>query len=748
MLGLNPFAGIIGINEALFRQIDSTHANSFYFLQILRPDGINLQWNSAFIVFDQVDYSLIALAYASMLILLFYSLYQRLDLPLSPLLQLFLIWMILGGTLDIVQVWNMSKDAGWLLSGMRGICAGMALYTAFAFSSVVFPTLRLKTETQAAPSEIIESQQSEPANESFLIDSPHLMEILKRLEILVDERTLELEKINQTLQQEITQRITAQTELDRFFQVCVDMLCIAGIDGYYKRVNPAVQSILGYTEAEFMAQPSLNLIHPDDQAATLNITIEQMEQNKPILSFQNRYRCKDGSYKWLSWTSVPVPAQRVMYSIARDITQTKQAEAEIQHLNATLEQRVQERTAQLEILNQQLLHEIKEREYTEAMLRQMAQLQQAILNSANYTIIATDPTGTIQLFNRTAEQLLGYSAEEVVGKVTPAIIHDPDEIRHRTEKLSQELAVEIEPGFETFVVKARTGVADENEWSYIRQDGSRFPVQLSVTALFDADGAVTGFLGIGSDITHRKAAEKKLLQLTEELKRSNQELEQFAYVASHDLQEPLRAVNSYAQLIQRRYQGQFDEKADKWFEYMTNGATRMQQLINDLLSYSRVGTRGNHFTSADCNVILRKALDNLQVTIAEKQAVVESDSLPVVIGDAGQLVQLFQNLIGNGIKFCRDAIPQIYIGVQKQETEWVFQVKDNGIGIGDEYRERVFEIFQRLHSRREYAGTGIGLAICKRIVERHQGRIWVESHLNAGSTFYFTISASLKDELT
>lgn len=748
MLGLNPFAGIIGINEVLFRQIDSTQANSFDFLQILRPDGINLQWNSTFIVLDQVDHSLMALAYASMVILLFYSLYQRLDLPLRPVLQLFLIWMILGGMMNIIQIWNMSKDAGWLLSGIQGICAGMALYTVFTFSSALFPILRLKTETQAGLPKIIESQQIKLTDDSFLTDSPNLMEILKRLEILVDERTLELEKINQTLQQEITQRITAQTELDRFFQVCVDMLCIAGIDGYYKRVNPAVQSILGYSEAEFMAQPSLNLIHPDDQAATLNITIEQMEQNKPILSFQNRYRCKDGSYKWLSWTSVPVPAQRVMYSIARDITQTKQAEAEIQHLNATLEQRVQERTTQLEILNQQLVHEINERQHKEAMLRQMAQLQQAILNSANYTIIATDPTGTIQLFNRTAEQLLGYSAEEVVGKVTPAIIHDPDEIRHRTEILSQELAVEIEPGFETFVVKARTGVADENEWSYIRQDGSRFPVQLSVTALFDADGVVTGFLGIGSDITRRKAAERKLLQLTEELKRSNQELEQFAYVASHDLQEPLRAVNSYAQLIQRRYQGQFDEKADKWFEYMTNGATRMQQLINDLLSYSRVGRRGSRFTSADCNVILCKALDNLHVTIDEKQAVVESESLPVVIGDAGQLVQLFQNLIGNGIKFCRDAIPQIYIGVQKQETEWVFQIKDNGIGIGDEYRERIFEIFQRLHSRREYAGTGIGLAICKRIVERHQGRIWVESHLNAGSTFYFTISASLKDELT
>ena len=222
------------------------------------------------------------------------------------------------------------------------------------------------------------------------------------------------------------------------------------------------------------------------------------------------------------------------------------------------------------------------------------------------------------------------------------------------------------------------------------------------------------------------------------MKRSNEDLEQFAYVASHDLQEPLRAVTSYTQLLAQRYQGNLDAKADKYINYVVDGASRMQQLINDLLAYSRLGTRAQEFEAADCNAAVQQSLSNLQIAIAEKNAVITYESLPTVMADEFQLVQLFQNLIGNAIKFCQD-VPRIQIAAIMQDHEWLFSVRDRGIGIDPEYADRIFLIFGRLHSRREYSGTGIGLAICQRIVERHGGRIWVESQSGEGATFYFTI---------
>ncbi len=265
---------------------------------------------------------------------------------------------------------------------------------------------------------------------------------------------------------------------------------------------------------------------------------------------------------------------------------------------------------------------------------------------------------------------------------------------------------------------------------------------------------------IQQETIERKQAEASLKQLNDELEarvqertteleeantnllRSNRELEQFAYVASHDLQEPLRAVNSYAQLITRKYQGNLDAKADKYLGYITEGATRMQQLINDLLAFSRVGTHGKPLVLTDCELVLSQVLDNLKVAITENQASVTHDPLPSVMGDEIQLIQLLQNLIANGMKFRREELPHVHVSANEQEHEWVFCVRDNGIGIESEYFERIFTIFQRLHSKSEYPGTGIGLAVCKKIVERHGGRIWVESTPGVGTAFYFTILRS------
>jgi light-regulated signal transduction histidine kinase (bacteriophytochrome) len=241
------------------------------------------------------------------------------------------------------------------------------------------------------------------------------------------------------------------------------------------------------------------------------------------------------------------------------------------------------------------------------------------------------------------------------------------------------------------------------------------------------------------ELDERRRAEQQLNHYTAELARSNAELEQFAYVASHDLQEPLRMVASFTQLLGKRYRGKLDQDADEFIDFAVDGATRMQRLINDLLAYSRVGTRGNPLELIDCNIIFRQTRDNLAKAIEDSGAIIFQDPLPTVKGDEVQLIQLFQNLVANAIKFRGAEPPQIQVSAEQKGPEWVFAVTDNGIGIAPEHHERIFSIFQRLHQRSEYPGTGIGLAICKKIVERHGGRIWVESQTGNGSTFYFTI---------
>ena len=248
------------------------------------------------------------------------------------------------------------------------------------------------------------------------------------------------------------------------------------------------------------------------------------------------------------------------------------------------------------------------------------------------------------------------------------------------------------------------------------------------------------------ELDERRRAEEKMAQYAGELKRSNAELEQFAYVASHDLQEPLRMVASFTQLLAKRYRGKLDEDADEFIGFAVDGANRMQMLINDLLAFSRVETRGKPLEPTDCEAVLSHTLADLAAMVQETRAVVTHDPLPTVPADAVQMGQIFQNLLINALKFKGRETPKVHISARWQGDEWIFGVQDNGIGIDPQHQERIFTIFQRLHRREDFPGTGLGLALCKKIAERHGGRIWVESEPGRGSTFYFTIPGGKEDD--
>jgi light-regulated signal transduction histidine kinase (bacteriophytochrome) len=306
------------------------------------------------------------------------------------------------------------------------------------------------------------------------------------------------------------------------------------------------------------------------------------------------------------------------------------------------------------------------------------------------------------------------------------------------ENLSQTTANEMLSRFNEVIKTLKAQRYEEYEDDR-RYDTTIYPV-------IDEFQKVTALAVFSRDITEARLAEIELKRHSEELEKANKELEQFAYVASHDLQEPLRTISSHVQLIQRRLEGQLDERARKSIGFVVEGAKRMQGLINDLLQYSRVGTRAKEPEPTDSNDSLRLALDNLEAFIKDTDAKVESDELPVVMADSAQLVQIFQNLIENGIKFRGEEQPIVSISATRRDDMWEFSVKDNGIGLDPKFEDRIFEIFQRLHGVGKYSGSGIGLAICKKIVERHGGTMWVNSEPGKGATFSFTLPGTVEGE--
>lgn len=330
--------------------------------------------------------------------------------------------------------------------------------------------------------------------------------------------------------------------------------------------------------------------------------------------------------------------------------------------------------------------------------------------------------GHFRLVNRQLAYILGYEEEELVGRPSLGFVFtdDRDIVRENAVRM---LKGECAQGYEFRIVTKQAKI--------------KWVMETVAPVMYHRKRATLGSL---IDVTDRKLVEERLKQSTLEIQRSNAELEQFAYVISHDLQEPLRMVASYTQLLAKRYVNQLDADADEFISYAVDGAKRMQTLLHELLDYSRVGTRGKPFGLVNCEHVVDQAVANLKIAIEECGATVSYEVLPTVLGDEGQLVRLFQNLIANAIKFRRQEPPQVHISALRRQNVVTFSVEDNGIGMDPQHSQSVFEIFRRLHTKDEYPGTGMGLAICKKIVERHGGHISVQSQPGQGSTFHFTIN--------
>jgi PAS domain S-box-containing protein len=405
-----------------------------------------------------------------------------------------------------------------------------------------------------------------------------------------------------------------------------------------------------------------------------------------------------------------------VFAAARDVTARKRAEEELEKYRHHLEGLVKERSSQLEESNAQLQTELAERKRAEEAVRHAFDRYRSYIEVTGQVGWATNIEGEVTEDMPSWRKFTGQSYEEIKGCGWANALH-PDDVAHTTEVWKKAL-------------KERSNY--ETEYRMRRHDGVYRQFLARGVPIFGEDGTTREWIGVCIDITERKKDE-------DELKRSNENLEQFAYVASHDLQEPLRIMSSYSQLLEKRYKDKFDQDANDFIGFIVDAAQRMQKLITDLLAYSRVGRKDVSVTEVDFNELVDKLILSLSPTVESIAGKVTHNELPVLLTHETSMLQLFQNLIGNALKFRREEEPKIHIEARKNGYEWIFSVQDNGLGIEPQYYERIFQIFQRLHTKEAYDGTGIGLSICKKIVENYGGKIWVESELGKGSIFYFTV---------
>lgn len=630
---------------------------------------------------------------------------------------------------------------------------------------------------------------------------------------------------------DITERMLAEREIKqfaKFFTMSLNLVCVAGTDGYFKKLNPAFSDVLGWSEEELYSKPFISFVHPDDISSTKK-EIEKLGKGMLTIGFQNRWLCKDGSIRFLDWTATPDPETGELFAVAYDLTELNSTQEKLNRLTLNYQgqlEAIDRSAAKVELdmngtiidtnknfrnlleyteeeLHQQhhsilldadyaesnryktfwkelregkyiagefkrtsksgetvwingsynpvidasgkpykvikIAYNISDKKKTEALLAESNTLKSAILDNNNFSIISTDKDGLIKSFNKTAEQQLGYNAEELINKQSPAILHDLNEVVERTKVLNKELKNKIEPGFTTFVAKCvELGEPDENEWTYVRKDGSRYPVALSVSSLTDAEGEIFGFLGIGQDISEKKNAQRQILEYSQSLEDKNKELDQFAYVVSHDLKAPLRGISTVATFLAEDYADVLDEDGNEQIDLLLGRIDRMNNLITGILDYSRIGRSKLEKEEVDLAEMLHVVAD---LIVPKTFKVSVSKNFPTLSIERVLIEQIFQNLISNAVKY-NDKEPGkgvIEIICKDEVDNWKFSISDNGPGIEEQYFERIFKIFQTLNSRDTIESTGIGLSLVKKTIDIWGGEIWVESKYGQGSRFIFTI---------
>ncbi len=538
---------------------------------------------------------------------------------------------------------------------------------------------------------------------------------LNRLDIDRDKAEKSLLQLNQQLEQTVKERtrnlettvsmlMESESRFRDAFEYSAIGMALVSLEGRWLKVNPQVCLLVGYSEQELLGKTFQDLTHPDDLFADLDNVEKLLRGEVKAYNLEKRYIHKDGHVVWvlLSVSLVRDGRGNAAHFVAqiKDITERIKAQKSLEKVN---------------------------RELT------------TIFNSANHvSIICTDVEGIITHFSRGAETMLGYSALEMINRQTPVLIHVKEEIEEHGKELTARMGHPI-AGFNAFVAYARLGGFESREWTYVRKDGSTFPVQLVVSGIWDADGKLTGFMGIATDITERREIEDSRRKYAQ-LEAKNKEMEQFSYIASHDLQEPLRTVSSYADLLAMEYKDKLDETGIRYLNAILRSTNRMSDLIKGLLDYSRIG-KERHLEQVNANEVVEHVCEDMAQLIKESNASVYAGNLPVLNVYKLEFTQLLQNLLSNAIKFRRPGVdPKIEINAQPQGHKWLFSVKDNGIGIESKNKDKLFIIFRRLHNTAQYPGAGIGLAHCKKIVDMHNGNIWVESTPGEGSTFYFTIN--------
>jgi len=530
------------------------------------------------------------------------------------------------------------------------------------------------------------------------------------LEQLVHKRTDQLETTDIKLK-------TSEAQYQDLYDNAPDMyLSIDVLTRKVQQCNQTLCNVLGYSKDEILDQSIFDLYHLDchpQVERTFQIFVDTGE----VKDVELVVRRKDGTQIVVSLNAQAVRDQEgnVLRSRSswRDITERKQLEQQLQQVNRDLEQRVEDRTQQLQATNQSLQH-IQER------------LELALEASDTGWWHWQVQSGELE-WSPSYIRMFGFEEENLQANYTiwESLVH-PDDMPWVSEKLNAHLQDSSVPYNFDYRLRIPSG-----EWKWI--------ANLGKVVERDEQGQPVRMAGMHLDISDRKQTEVKLQQLNRELQRSNEELGQFAYVASHDLQEPLRMVKSFTELLAQRYQGQLDDKADRYMNYITDGAMRMQTLISDLLAYSRAGRFELTLQPTNLEEVVDRVRADLQTVIQTKNVQIKVESLPTLCADPTQMQQLMQNLVTNAIKYCEAESPIVRIWATLARDSWTISVQDNGIGIDPQYAERIFVIFQRLHNKDNYSGTGIGLAICKKIVERHGGKIWVDSQEGQGSTFSFTL---------